>query len=189
MTQTAETHSPTINAYEAAHAPLTDLIHDVPSEAWQADSPCDGWTARDVVVHMIDSQYDFLTSHGVDLGPSTREEPDTVAAWDRHSAAIRQAIADDEAMAATFEGHFGTTGVGDTFVRFYVWDMIPHRWDIARSAGRDTTFSPAELDLLEAGIDGFGDALYMDGICQCGVTAPEGADRQTTVLARLGRQA
>ncbi len=65
--------------------------------------------------------------------------------------------------------------------------MVAHRWDIASAAGRDERFTDAELDQLETGIAGFGPAVHMEGVCKPGVEAPEGADRQSRVLATLGR--
>ncbi len=93
-------------------------------------------------------------------------------------------------MATTaYDGHFGPTTVGDTLAQFYIWDMVVHRWDIARSAGADTTFSDAEIDQVERGADNFGEALYMDGVCRPSVDAPPDADRGARLLARLGRAA
>ena len=76
-----------------------------------------------------------------------------------------------------------------SLVQFYVWDMLVHRWDIARAAGGDETLTPAELDRIEAGADSFGDALHMDGICGPAVSSPAGADRQVELLGLLGRDA
>ena len=45
-----------------------------------------------------------------------------------------------------------------------------------------------DLSEMEAAVDGFGDAIYSEGVCRK-VEIPAGADRQTTLLARLGRVA
>jgi hypothetical protein len=63
-----------------------------------------------------------------------------------------------------------------------------HRWDIATATGQDAPLTDDELDRIEQDADGFGDAIYMEGVCKSGVEAPDGADRQTRVLARLGRR-
>ena len=51
------------------------------------------------------------------------------------------------------------------------------------------TFTEAELDRVESGADGFGEAVYGEGVCRPGVEAPAGASREVRVLARLGRVA
>ena len=111
-----------------------------------------------------------------------------VEAWRTHTARIAEILADDSFVSKTYDGYFGPTTVGATFEQFYVWDMIVHRWDIARSAGVDVTFSDAELDRMEAGADSFGDALYMDGVCAPAVPVPEDADRTARILAKMGRR-
>ena len=61
--------------------------------------------------------------------------------------------------------------------------------EIAVATGQETHFSEAEMDQLETGMDGFGDALYLPGVAKPGVEAPAGASRQDRVLARMGRAA
>jgi uncharacterized protein (TIGR03086 family) len=178
----------TARLYETALRPLTDVVDAVPGESWTRPSPCAGWTARDVLGHLIGTQREFLTGHGIDLGPAPDADADPAAAWHDHAKRVAEAISDDGVVATAFDGYFGPTTVGSTFERFYVWDMVVHRWDIARSAGLDAGLSEAELDRIESGADGFGDALYLDGICRAGVDAPAYAGRETRVLARLGRR-
>ena len=74
-------------------------------------------------------------------------------------------------------------------LRFYVFDMVAHRWDLATATDVETHFSDAELDQLDQGMDGFGEALYMPGVAKSGVEAPADATREQRVLARLGRAA
>lgn len=173
--------------YEIARRPLAAVVDAVPAERWTNSSPCEGWTARDVLWHLIQTQRDFLTGHDIDLGAAPDIAADPAAAWREHAKRVRGAISDDAVGAMEFDGHFGPTTVGATLEQFYVWDMVVHRWDIARAVGVDAVLSDTELDRLEAGADSFGEALYMDGICRPGVDAPAAAGRKERVLARLGR--
>jgi hypothetical protein len=66
--------------------------------------------------------------------------------------------------------------------------VLVHRWDIARAAGRDERFTEAELDVIDASAQGFGSGLYQEGICRPALDVSGGTDRQTRVLARLGRR-
>jgi uncharacterized protein (TIGR03086 family) len=175
--------------YESAHRPLSDVLDAVPAGAWTSPSPCAGWTARDVVAHLVDTQREFLTGRGLDLGAAPDVDADPAAAWRDHAKRVLAVISEDAVVDAAFDGFFGPTTVGATFAQFYVWDMVVHRWDVARSVGADAGLTDAELDWIERGADGFGEALYMDGICRPAVSADPGADRVTRVLARLGRSA
>ena len=173
--------------YETAQRPLTAVIDAVPALSWTNPSPCDGWSASDVLRHLIETQRKFLTGHDIDMGGVPDIDSDPAAAWVDHTKRVMEAISDDAVTASAFDGHFGPTTVGDTLEQFYVWDMLVHRWDIARSYGAQTALSDAELDQIERGADSFGEALHMDGVCRAGVTAPVDADRKVLLLARLGR--
>src|SRR3954469_8639782 len=61
---------------------------------WSAPAPVAGWTARDVVEHLVTWLPGFLAAGGVALpsGPAVAEDP--VGAWQAHAAAV-QALLDD----------------------------------------------------------------------------------------------
>ena len=181
--------NPTATRHAAAADPLTRLLDAVPASDWARPSPCAGWTAADVVAHLVDTQRDFLGTHGADLGAAPDVTADPAGAWRAHTARVAAALSDDDLPARGFDGFFGPTTVGATFLQFYVWDMLVHRWDVARAAGVDAGLTADELDRIEEGAESFGPALYMDGICQGAVPAPEDAGREVAVLARLGRAA
>jgi len=181
--------SSTATQYETANRPLTAVLDAVPARSWTNPSPCDGWTARDVLSHMIETQREFLTGHGIDLGDAPDIDTDPAAAWRVHAKRVVEAISDDAVVGVEYDGHFGRTTVGATLEQFYVWDMLVHRWDIARTVGGDDGLSGAELDRIESGAESFGEALYMDGVCRPGVETPADSDRKVRLLARLGRTA
>ncbi|WP_018155415.1 maleylpyruvate isomerase family mycothiol-dependent enzyme [Demetria terragena] len=155
---------------------------------WDAASPCEGWDARDVLQHIVETQRDFLIAQEVDLGAAP-ELCDPTVAWSEHDARVREALADPNIAGREFDGAFGPTTVGETMARFYGFDLVVHRWDVAQSAGQDERFSDAELDLLERSVEGFGEHLYGAGICKPAREVGPTADRQERILAKLGRAA
>ena len=181
--------TPTATSYEAADRPLTALLDTVPPAGWSRPSPCEGWTAADVVGHLIGTQREFLGTHGVDLGEAPDVAADPAAAWAEHAKRVTEAVSDAAVAGREFDGFFGPTTVGAAFEQFYVWDMVVHRWDVARAVGADPGLTDEELDRIEAGADSFGAALHMDGICRPALDVPADADRPTRALARLGRRA
>lgn len=168
-----------------AAARLTAVIDQVAD--WSAASPCQGWTLAEVVDHLVDTQRDFLAGRGLPIGP--RPEGDPAQVWRARQPVLLAAVGDPVVASTSYDGYFGPTTIGDTLATFYGFDLIVHRWDIATGAGAPCGFSTDELDDLDAAIAGFGDLLYAEGICRPGVQAPPGADRQTVLLARLGRTA
>lgn len=180
----------TATQYEGALHPLTAVVEAVHEDgAWDASSPCEGWTARDVVRHLIETQRELLLGHGVDLGSAPDLEAGPADAWRAHAERVLEALADEALVGRSYDGHFGPTTVGATLEQFYVWDMYVHRWDLAAAAGLDAGLSDTELDRIEQGADSFGEALYMEGICRPSLPTSADEDRVTRVLARLGRAA
>lgn len=177
----------TSTQFETAARPLLAVLETVPPGSWGHPSPCAGWSARDVLDHLIGTQREFLTGRGVDLGAAPDVADDPAAAWRDHAKRVAESISDDDVVQAGYHSLLGPTTVGATFERFYVWDMVVHRWDIARAVGQDAGLTDAELDRMESGGEGFGEALHMDGVCKPAVDVPADADRAVRVLARLGR--
>lgn len=181
---TTTTHpAPDLIALTAAFGDVCDRL---PADAWDASSPCEGWTARDVVRHVIDTERDFLDQRGVPL-PPLDADGDPAAVWRTHAGALAAAVADPAVGGLEYDGYFGRTTVGESLLRFYGFDLVVHRWDVATAAGLDERFTDAELAFAEACADGFGESLYAEGICRDGVEPPADADRQARLLARVGR--
>lgn len=173
-----------LERYAATADPFGAMVAKI--EDWSAPSPCDGWTAADVLTHVLDTQRDFLAGHGYDA--PVRTDTDLARAWGAHDAWVRSLLADPGVAGRGYDGFFGPTTIGDTMVDFYGWDLLVHCWDLATAAGRDAGFSDAELDTVDAAAAGFGDMLYAEGICAPALDVLSDAPRQTRVLARLGRR-
>ncbi|UZN03091.1 TIGR03086 family metal-binding protein [Cellulomonas sp. S1-8] len=180
---TIVTDTPDIPRLTTAFGAVCDRL---PATAWEQPSPCEGWTARDVLRHVVDTERDFLDQRGVPL-PAIDLDGDPAAVWRTHAAALTRAAADPAVGGLEYDGHFGRTTVGDSLLRFYGFDLVVHRWDIATAAGLDERFTDAELAFAEECAAGFGESLHAEGICRPGVEAPADADRQTRLLALLGR--
>lgn len=50
-----------------------DLVHAMPADAWDAPVPCDGWVARDVVLHLLTWVPSVLSPSGLDLSAPPAE--------------------------------------------------------------------------------------------------------------------
>ncbi len=161
------------------------IVDHVAPDQWSSQSPCEKWTAAGVVDHVVDTQRDFLARHQIVAGPRPEGSPADV--WHEHLAAVRSALGDGAVLDTSFDGYFGATTIGATLADFYGFDMVVHRWDLARAAGLDNEFTRAEMDLMETSIEGFGEHLYADGICASAVPTPPEASRQERLLGLLGR--
>lgn len=175
--------------YRSLNAALSSVLVRVDEKAWGNDSPCSEWKAVDVLRHLIATQRSFLEERGIPLHEELRVDNDPVAAWSQHSSGVQDLLEDPKVSDMEYEGYFGPAKVGESMLRFYGFDMVVHRWDIARAAGFDERFTSDEMDMLEGAIAGFGESLYGKGICEQPLEVPDDADRQTRILAKLGRKA
>ncbi len=177
----------TADRYRRLAAALTTRIDAVPSDKWDTASTCAGWTLRDVVRHILDTQRGALTPVGLTIPDCPAVDDDPVAAW-VHTRDAMQDILDDPARAnLEYDGHFGRTDLASSIRSFYCLDLIVHAWDIAHPTGLDDSIADEDLDFVEAFIAEMGDNIRMDGVCGPEVQVPADADRQTKVLAQLGR--
>jgi uncharacterized protein (TIGR03083 family) len=170
--------------YKDAAAPLSELLDGAEAADWERSSPCDGWTVRDVVGHIISTQRDMFAERGFAL-PETAAY--SAASWRDHCDAVLALLADEDVTTHAYDGYFGPTTVGETLERFYIFDMLVHRWDIAQAIGQSVVFSDAELDLLDDSLTAFGPNMYMPGLFVEGVTPHDPTDHQSVLLARMGR--
>lgn len=173
--------------FERVAADIDQLVRAVPADRWDAPSPCEGWSAREVLAHIAETERDLLVRMGFDAPDLDGLEP--IAAWERTRPAMSAAMADPAKEGHAYEGFFGPTTFGRTVDQFYSFDLVIHRWDIARATGLGDheRIDDDLLAWLRSSAEGFGDALRMPGICGPAVSIDEDASPQQQLLAWLGR--
>jgi uncharacterized protein (TIGR03086 family) len=178
-------------------ADFTLVVDAVDGHAWSNPSPCAGWTARDVVRHLVEwipGPGFLLGSFGIDTGPIPTVDDDPAVAW----AIVRDAVQgglDEPAVATstaecgplgelTFETAVAMTVIGDVFV---------HTWDLACAAGVDVVLDPDELARQVASISStppdVDAAMRTSGHYGPRLAAPTDAEPLTQLLAFYGRRA
>ena len=163
-----------------------DVLAAVPDHAWERRSPCEEWTVREVVRHLVESQRDIVSRVGLEIPAGREVAVDPPGAMADVVAGMQAILDDPDKAEREYDGAFGRTSLAATVETFYVFDLIVHRWDIATGAGLPAGLEPDELDAVERTLDAVGDSLYEFGACRR-IAIPDGADRETTLLARLGR--
>ncbi len=116
---------------------------------WPRTSPCQGWTALDVLGH-VGATIGFGTrllrgeqpewSPGDPPGALVGGDPRTW--WDGLVTPALQAVAGVD-LAAVVESPVGRRSIGDG-LSFPALDLFVHAWDLARCLGRDVVI-PAEI--------------------------------------------
>jgi uncharacterized protein (TIGR03086 family) len=184
MTET--TQHPTAQHFTDRAARFADIL-DAAHGQWDAPTPCEGWSVRDVVAHAIGSERDFLDRQGLGVPDDADVDTDPATAWRAHAAAVAAVLARPGVAEREYDGFFGRTTIAATMADFYGWDLVLHGSDVARATGQEWSVSEAEAAALHATADGWGDALYSEGVCARAVPVPDDASATDRLLARLGR--
>jgi uncharacterized protein (TIGR03086 family) len=183
--------SQNLRNYTKALYTLDAVVRRTPAHAWDKPSPCDQWTAREVLGHFMWGVKRVTAVANGDALPVEQAEadvagPDPVAAWSLVRDAVFVALDQQGALDKAFHGPFGP-GTIDGFLSIHTLDGTVHAWDIAKTAGIDG-YIPTEL--AEAGVAGItaaGDGIRRPGLFSAALTVPADADAVTRFIAISGR--
>ena len=174
--------------YRRLSAAFAETGAAVPADGWDRRTPCEDWSARDLLGHVVQTQGTFLGFVGEELpeGPSVEEDP--VGAWAHASGAVQRRLDDPEGATATFQGFSGESTFEAATDRFLCADLVVHRWDLGRSQGQDVTLDPQDMARIHEGMAPLADQMRGPGAFGPEVQVAPDADAQTKFLAFLGRQ-
>lgn len=185
---TTPQNEPPADRYRRLADQFTATVEAVPTGAWDDPSPCEGWTALDVLTHVIDSEAGLLQKAGQDVSAGPTAHNDPMGAW-TYVRDAAQAVLDDPTRAGTEYEAFGTrTTVAATFGSFMSVDLIVHRWDIAHAAGIDDSIPTEDMAFVRAFTEQMGDLARSSGAFGPPLSVSDDADEQTKFLALLGRR-
>ena len=166
---------------------FNDKVEGVADGAWGNPSPCEEWTARDIVRHVVDTTGMFFgfIDQPPPVTPSVDDEP--VAAWHAARDAVQAGLADPAIATAGYEGLFGPSTFEKGVGQFLSADLVVHNWDLSRATGQDESLDPVEVAELMAAMGPLDDILRGPGAFGPKIDPPPGADDQTKLLCFLGR--
>lgn len=160
----------------------------VSPQMWSQPTPCEGWTARDLVGHVVQTQGMFLGFIGEQLGDVPSVDDDPVAAWNAARAVLQAKLDDPSTATKEFDGVTGRSTFEAAVDRFLNFDLVVHGWDLARATGQDERIDPEDVERIRRQAEGFGDMMRGPQAFGAELDAPADADDQTKLLAFLGRR-
>lgn len=176
--------------FERVAARFSERAAAVDGAAWDRSAPPEGWTARDVVRHLVEWVPGFLAAAGAPaLPPGPSVDTDPAGAWEALRGGL-QAMLDDPATADSVIEHpmAGRHALGDAIATFVLGDVLVHTWDLARATGQDEALDPDEVHAMLVGMEPMDEALRASGHYGPKVEVPPEADEQTRLIAFTGRQ-
>jgi uncharacterized protein (TIGR03086 family) len=179
----------TSERYAKLAGQMADRIAAVPADGWDAPTPCEGWTARDLLDHLIDAPSHFFGRVGLDpLPPGPDRAEDPVGAFRQVTDAVQAGLDDPAVAGKEFDSPLGPQTFEGAVGQFLCGDLVIHQWDLARATGQDETLDLDEVRGMHAALLPMDDFIRGPGIFGPKIDPPAGADEQTALLCFLGRQ-
>jgi uncharacterized protein (TIGR03086 family) len=182
MTQTLRNYTKALYGFDA-------VVQRVPPDRWDAPSPCEGWSAKDVVAHaagVVDAVAKMART-GENALPETPDPGDDPARlWNTARDNVLGALDEPEVLGQVGNYWFGESTIED-ILAFSQWDPLVHSWDLAQAAGLEPHASQevasASLEVIGANAD------TLRGMKLMGpeVEVPSDADPMTRLLGLTGR--
>lgn len=172
----------------------TDLLdHYATASSWTAEkvagvkdldavTPCDGWTVRHLLNHMLDTQRYFTSAaKGEEASPPGPVPPPLIS----DDPARDFANGREELLAV-----YGKPGVAEKTgpaLGIAFADQLLHGWDLARSTDQDAHMPEGLAEEALSCIHGQFTEEQRQGVFKPEITVPAGASPQERLLAYTGR--
>ena len=157
-------------------------------DAWSNPSPCEGWTARDVVAHVVNGQRRIAAGLTGGEPSEMRPDEDPKDAYRSSYSALKAALQDESKLQETFESPLGPMPVEAFLGRILATDVLVHTWDLARAVGGDERLDEEAVAGAYSGLKPMDAMIRQPGVFGPKVEPPGGADLQTEFLCFLGRR-
>ena len=170
-------------------------VSKIRDEQWGGGTPDTEWNVRDLVSHVLAENLWtpplFAGSTISEVGDRFDGDvlgPDPRGAWLAASAQALEAAEAPGAMDRTVHLSFGDFPGREYAMQLFA-DHLIHAWDLARAIGADERLDAGLVDACAIWFAAVEDAYRSAGAIAERPPVPDGADAQTWLLAKFGRQA
>jgi uncharacterized protein (TIGR03086 family) len=178
---------------ERAFAIATGVLEGVRDDQWSAPSPCEGWTVRDVVNHMVGGAKIVsteLSGRGGDVNYHVNylRGADPVEAYRGAAAEAVAVFRDDPGLVTrTIPMPWGPES-GATVATMFMGDHFAHAWDVARATGQSTDLDAELAETLMPFAREYSTRHRGPGMFDEEQVAPPDASAADRLAAVLGRR-
>jgi len=177
------------DSYRLVSSGFDAAVSSVSPDKWEVQSPCEQWTARDVVAHVVEGHRSVIAGvRGGEPEPLGADE-DPRRAWEKASQAIDEITGDPKAVAKEVDGPTGRMSAGEIIGRFVTMDLLVHTWDLARTIGADERLDEDSVRQAYEALKPMDAMIRQPNVFGPKLQPPIDADLQTEFLYFLGRRA
>jgi len=170
-------------------------VRQIGDHQWQAPTPDEDWSVRDLVNHLVgeDLWAPPLLAGSTIAEVGDRFEGDVLgadpkAAWTTACAQAVRAVGSDGAMDRIVHLSFGDVPGSEYALQLFA-DHLIHAWDLARAIGADEHLDDELVTSCATWFSAAEEAYRSAGAIAARPPVPDHADAQTVLLARFGRRA
>lgn len=166
-----------------------EVVRAVPAGRWDDPAPVAGWTARDVVRHLVEWLPGFLAGGSdVVLPPVPPVDDDPVAAWESFAASLQELLDDPASHDRSFDHpHTGAMPLPQAVSQFFTADVFLHTWDLAVATGQQPALDPDRCAAMLAGMEEWDEVLRASGQYGPRVPVADDAPAQDRLMGFIGR--
>jgi uncharacterized protein (TIGR03086 family) len=171
------------------------VVAGIGADQWSLGTPCDGWDARQLLNHIVSGNLwvvELTAGRTIDeVGDALDGDvlgDDPAAAYRASAEAAHAAFSTPGVMEAPVAVSYGPIP-GSAYAADRLVDVAIHGWDLAVATGQDATLAPELVEACWEAAAPHAEMLRASGMFGGDVDVPDGADRQTQLLALLGRTA
>jgi uncharacterized protein (TIGR03086 family) len=165
------------------------VVRRVPGDRWAEATCCEGWCARDVVVHSVGvgTALASMAETGELALPATPEpEHDVVAQWTASRDRVLEALDRPGVLDQVGRYWIGESTIDD-LLGFAQWDPLIHTWDLATAVGLPPLVDQRVAEAALAVIEPMAEGLRKRHLIGEPVEMPADADPMTRLLGVTGR--
>ena len=178
-----------IDRYERVATGFDQRIKAVPADKWGAPAPCEGWTARDVVAHVVRNHRSMAAAATETEAKEMTDDEDPARAWTDTYESVVALTKDAGVLSNPVNGPGGPMPFEQALGGLVSMDTCIHTWDLARAVGGDEHLDPDVVRLSWEMLEPMDAMLRRPGVFGPKLDAPADADEQTRLLYFLGRRA
>jgi len=184
--------SQNLRNYTKAIYALDAVVNRMPQAAWDNQSPCADWSAREVLGHTIWGMNRLASVAQGGGVPAEQAEAEVAGAqpwatWAEARNNVLQALDQRGSLQREIDGPFGPSTVDGALGIFFA-DPLTHAWDVAQAGGIQAALPEDIASLAASNIAAAGDAVRSPGLFDAAQQAASDSVVDQ-LIAITGRQA